>query len=614
MDATVIPWERMKQFIGQAAVLADYSGGFGVTGCDLNNSGFWAVYIRQSTREQAENDRAVEYLFTCAKLAKIKGLIVPAEYIIYDAKVSEDFNRPGMIHLRGELIGGRLIAGVIIPSQGRLTMEPHHQLTFEKECQHYGVQVVYGDAPSGNDWSSETSRVVQAQANKLRVITNRENARAGSIKRVILGNVPAGRAPYGYIYHRDAAEDRRGHIRILRAWWEIDGLEADGELSWGSAGWVVRKIFAWVGSEGRTQYWVAATLNGLRTEAPTLFNPLYGKMWAPKMVGEICRRECYTGKAAYNKSGRVPNLDKPLGDITMGVKRTLLRPKPASERVQFTVPPLTTQELWDSANKNLTERGRGRGKQGKKVQALLRGRLMCPRCGKPMAVKRKKTGEVYYHCRAHYCKWLDDPCLYSRFIPSSWDDQIWLEICDKLKEDAWIARRLSDELQKNEGVQRAIDQQEGKIRQYNTRISKVKDGYEGGLYSMNDAKARSVKYDQAIGECRTEIAQLRNEARFLTPGQISNLRAELISIRNRRLECPTFDEKAEVVARLGIKVYPSEDLKSRRIRCTVGIPKNNCEGEQGGSAKVVLGRPYRSRTCDTLIKRYKPLVMSSDNP
>ena len=59
--------------------------------------------------------------------------------------------------------------------------DPHHHLTFEKECDYYEVRVVYGDAPAGNDWGSKTTRITQAQANALRVQSNRGNALAGNI-------------------------------------------------------------------------------------------------------------------------------------------------------------------------------------------------------------------------------------------------------------------------------------------------------------------------------------------------------------------------------------------------------------------------------------------------
>jgi len=175
-----------------------------------------------------------EYLLTCARLAKERGAVVPREYVICDHVSSEDFNRPGMKRLRAELIAGRRIEGVLIPLQGRLTMDPLHQLTFEKECAHYRVEVIYGDAPGGMDWASRTARVVQAQANELRVMSNRGNVVAGNIGRVMSGKVPAHRAAYGYRYCREAEIDQKGRTRILKAWWEIDELGPDGKPAYGS--------------------------------------------------------------------------------------------------------------------------------------------------------------------------------------------------------------------------------------------------------------------------------------------------------------------------------------------------------------------------------------------
>jgi DNA invertase Pin-like site-specific DNA recombinase len=118
----------------EAAHIADYADSFGITGCDLSQNHWWAAYTRQSTREQSENDRLVEYLLTLAKLAKQLGVIVPREYIIYDVRSSEDLNRPGITWLRRELIAGRRISGIIVPVQGRLSADPLHQLTLEREC------------------------------------------------------------------------------------------------------------------------------------------------------------------------------------------------------------------------------------------------------------------------------------------------------------------------------------------------------------------------------------------------------------------------------------------------------------------------------------------------
>ena len=69
-DKEVMSQERFDRFIDEAARAAGYEEGFGVRGCDLSQTEWWAVYTRQSRKEQAENDRLAEYLFTCARLAK----------------------------------------------------------------------------------------------------------------------------------------------------------------------------------------------------------------------------------------------------------------------------------------------------------------------------------------------------------------------------------------------------------------------------------------------------------------------------------------------------------------------------------------------------------------
>jgi hypothetical protein len=438
----------------------------------------------------------------------------------------------------------------------------------------------------------------------VRVKTNRESALAGNISRIIAGKIPSQKAPYGYIYRREAEVDQRGRTRILKAWWEIEEISEDNELIWGSPGWVVHQIFIWIGSQERTQYWVTEELNKLHKDYLHLFRPLYGERWFPKMVGEIVAKESYTGKAYYNKTHRVPDPNKPLGDLTMEIKKTLTRLKPESERVAFEVPAITTIDLWERANTALRERGRGRGKQGKKIQALFRGRMMCPLCGKPMTVMRKKkTRRIYYYCRARYSKWLEDPCPYSRSVPGTWDNGIWQEICELLKNDVWIEQQLVTELDNSQEINILIRLQEHKIKTYQGKIRKAEEGFDGGLYTLEEAKLRKQKSQEIIDSAQVEIDNLRRQIgnSFTTDG-IDKLKLELKSLQSKNLKGASFEERLNLVAKLNIKVYPSEDLKSRRIKCGMNIRDIQKTGKQDGSAKVVYGRPCRSRTCDTLIR------------
>jgi hypothetical protein len=86
---------------------------------------------------------------------------------------------------------------------------------------------------------------------------------------------------------------------------------------------------------------------------------------------------------------------------------------------------------------------------------------------------------------------------------------------------------------------------------------------------------------------------------------IGVLRKELELLRERNLKETSFEEKEELVARLGIKIYPSEDLKSRRISCQLNLQRTQNERKQSDSAKVVYGSAYRicNPTCYVIFLR-----------
>ena len=593
--------ERLDRYVLEAARAADYEQGLGVIGCDLTEPGWWAAYARQSSREQAENDRLAEYLLTCAKLAKQAGVSIPREYVIYDVHTSEDLGRPGISWLRTELMPRRRISGIIIPTLGRLSMDDYHRQAFEKECQYHGIRFIYGDAPSGTDIGSMFARSGISLGNYLRVKTNRESALAGNIGRILAGKVPAQRAAYGYTYRAEKVfEARSGKARVLRAWWEVDELGPDGQPVYGSPAWAVIQIFIWLGDECRTAFWVAGKLNELGIRAP------YRASWGPSTVISIARRKCYTGEAEYNANGRVPNPDKPMGDLTLGIKRTLSRPKPDNEKVVFAVPALITKEQWLRANNNLTERGRGRGRQGKTIQALFRTRMLCPRCRKPMSVLRKRgADQVYYYCRAHYRPWLPNTCAFNRFVPGTWDDEIWEETSALVSSDAWLEQQLAAELSHSADLEKLIRIEQLKIGQARLRVSKVQEGWEKGFYTPEEVQTKLAEHRQTVARAESEIGRLDEQMgnRGLSAVEVESLRHQLKAFRDRNLVESTFEERVDLVAKLGIKILPSEDLKSRRIYCRLNLDKLSDGKEQTGFAKMVFGSAYRIRTGDLLLER-----------
>ena len=79
--------------------------------------------------------------------------------------------------------------------------------------------------------------------------------------------------------------------------------------------------------------------------------------------------------------------------------------------------------------------------------------------------------------------------------------------------------------------------------------------------------------------------------RSLSTVEAELLRQELKALRGRNLQESSFEEKADLVVKLGIKILPAEDLKSRKIFCRLNLAQVNREREQNGFAKVTFGGP-----------------------
>ena len=571
--------EMLDDYVAQAAQAANYGKGFGITGCDLSMPIWWAGYCRQSLEQQSHNNRLPEYLLTLAKIAKEQGVVIPREYVFYDHVGGEHLDRPGMQYLRHELMDRKKILGILFSDLRCLSREPAPQQVFERECEIRGVRLVFGDAPSGMDIGSQFARSAITFSNKLTRLATNRNARAGNIGRVLKGSVPSHKAPYGYTYRRDAEITSEGRIQIKKAWWEVNSIDQDGKLIPESPADIITRIFQWVGNEGRTVYWVGKKLNEMGIKGPN------GGKWAQDSVRYVMLNHCYTGHHKYNAFTRVPNPERPLGDITGAVRRTLTRPKPSSEAVEFSVPPLVGEELWAKANHATRERGRGRGKEGKAIEALLRNRIFCPRCGKPLTLRRNSTTrKVYYFCSRLYHSQEVEHCPYHRFVPGTWDDAVWDCVYALLKDDGWIENRLSALGDENQDAERLVKLERQKILLCQNKIAKVREGFEGGLYDMNEAKSKVNGYQDAINKAEQEINRLQT----LTGARgskvnVEELKKELQELAQENLEKVTFAERYDIISKLGIMVYPSEDLKTMKIKCSLnagtdgkGMPQQEC--------------------------------------
>ena len=160
-----------------------------------------------------------------------------------------------------------------------------------------------------------------------------------------------------------------------------------------------------------------------------------------------------------------------------------------------------------------------------------------------------------------------------------------------LKDDSWLEQELALDESKGQNAGRILRLHQHKISQVQARIAKVQEGFESGIYSLEEARRRVAEYQAVGARAERETARLQREMNAPDVGaaDIEAVMQELKALRDRNLEDASFEEKRDVVARLGIRVYPSEDLKSVRIACGLNARfGNGAEPENTVDCRKVL--------------------------
>jgi hypothetical protein len=105
------------------------------------------------------------------------------------------------------------------------------------------------------------------------------------------------------------------------------------------------------------------------------------------------------------------------------------------------------------------------------------------------------------------------------------------------------------------------------------RIDKVRQGYENGIYSLEEAKQRLAEYNKATAAAEDEKRRLQEKmARSCAQTDREAMKGALEALRDKNLDEAAFIHKADIIAKLGIKVYPSEDLRSMRVIALMNLP------------------------------------------
>ncbi len=75
------------------------------------------------------------------------------------------------------------------------------------------------------------------------------------------------------------------------------------------------------------------------------------------------------------------------------------------------------------------------------------------------------------------------------------------------------------------------------------------------------------------------------------------LRQELQQLATKNLEKATFEEELDIINKLSIRVYPSEDLKTMQVKCglkPLAEGDNNGSVDENGCGIVLFGLPVHT--------------------
>ena len=162
------------------------------------------------------------------------------------------------------------------------------------------------------------------------------------------------------------------------------------------------------------------------------------------------------------------------------------------------------------------------------------------------------------------------------FIRVSWLDRLgWDETTHLLQNPTVVEARLQTIGKDDGGIQKRIRLELFHKKEAERKISRIQDDLlnDESIFSKKEAADKIEELRAIIQKSDTEIARLQSIAQVAKQSEekVEATKKALEKLRDMNLQIATFQQKAELLARLGIKIYPSEDLTYMRMYCGLNI-------------------------------------------
>lgn len=451
-----------------------------------------ALYARVSSDQQAEHHTIDSQLAELTARAQQDGHCIRDDLRFIDNGHSgASLIRPALERLR-DLVTLSAIDCVYILSPDRLARSYAHQVLLLEEFTQAGTQVVFVNHPIGT--TPEDSLLLQLQGmfaeyERAKVL---ERSRRGKRHRAQAGAVSVlSRAPFGYRY-------------ITR---EAGGGDARYEID-EEAARIVRQIFTWVGHERLTLAGVCRRLHDSGVPSPT------GRLhWSRAMIHSMLLNPAYAGQALYGRHQSVPwrpPLHPPRGHD--GLPRRPWRQvlAPTERHISIAVPAIVGEDLFASVAEQLeTSRKRNRERLAG-VQYLLRGLLVCQKCGYGFTGHHHRGQWRYYRCcgtdrsRFHGAFRCDARLVATELL----DEAVWTEVRRLLGDPAQVIAEYQRRLDAMQATPHRLE-----LDALGRQLAKARRATERLIDSYTEGLIEKPEFEPRLAALRRRTARLEAEAK-----------------------------------------------------------------------------------------------------
>jgi len=517
-----------------------------------------AVYVRVSTRHQAESQTIEQQLERLRAHFQAQGSSLPDDAIFRDDGYSgAALNRPGLDRLRDQ-VGARVFDRVLIVAPDRLARKYVHQVLLIEELERAGCQIEFLDHPMSHDPHDQLLLQIRGAVAEYERALITERMRRGRLSKFRAGLLlPWTKPLYGYRLDPEQPRDPKG-VRL-------DPAEAA----------TVAEIFAAYLQEGAGLMSVAKGLFTQGVPSPTGkkrwgLASLRGLLMNPAYTGQV-----YAGRMHYHapqvrRSATHP-IGRPHDSATLA---------PRDEWIPVTtIPALVTQEQFDLVQAKLAHNQSFASRHNTAHQYLLRALVTCGLCQLACSA-RTVSGQPYGY---YICTGKDKPVQArraekcpSRFIPvQQLDDLVWKDLYDLLSEPQRIAEAmdralggswLPQELQaRRENLRRGRENLE-------QQLQRLTDAYLSGIIPLAEYHRRRQELEKRIEALQNQMNQLLVQVD--RQKELSGLVTHVEDFCQRvqtGLANPTFEQKRRLIELLVDRVVVTDaDVEIRYV-----IPTNH---------------------------------------